>query len=133
MRVFFLGLFLSVFLFSSVACSNSKKASKTETPDKVKVSTKGAAQVESVVINTSAQCGMCQSKIEGALKKVGGVKAAALDMKTKAVTVKYDAAQTSPDALRTAIAALGYDADSVAGDAKAYKALPKCCQKGGHE
>ena len=46
---------------------------------------------EKVVIQTSAVCEMCKTNIEGALNKLEGVKAAYLDLKTMAVTVRYDA------------------------------------------
>jgi periplasmic mercuric ion binding protein len=87
---------------------------------------------EQVVIMTSAECDMCQDRIEGALRFEKGVKKADLDLKTKLVTVTFDTRKTSPEKLRQVIAAQGYHADDVAPTPEAYKKLPACCQKGGH-
>lgn len=80
-------------------------------------------------IKTSAQCGMCKTTIDEGLEKVTGIYHADLDMKTKVVTVHYDAEKTNPDAIRKAISALGYDADDVAADPTVYEQLPGCCKK----
>jgi periplasmic mercuric ion binding protein len=90
-------------------------------------------RVETVAIQTSAQCGMCQAKIEKALFKAPGVVTGTLDLETMIVTVKYDSKTTGPEAIRTLIASVGYDADDVAADPEAYAKLPRCCQKGGHD
>ncbi len=82
-----------------------------------------------VDIKTSAQCGMCKSAIEKAVNNVDGVKSANLDLETKIVTVKYDVAKTNTDALKTAIVNIGYDADEVAAETKAYENLHSCCKK----
>jgi mercuric ion binding protein len=93
-------------------------------------STKPAKQ-EVVVIQTSAQCGDCKTRIEGGLNYTKGVKYAELDMTTKQVTVKYKPKLTNPQALKKIIAATGYDADEVKADPDAIKKLPLCCQPGG--
>jgi len=59
-----------------------------------------------------------------------GVKAVELDDKTKIVTITYKTAKTDPKKLREAISKLGYDADDVEADPKAYAKLPACCKKG---
>lgn len=121
--VLFLFLSISIFL---TACSGSKTVATTS-------NTSTTSNVETLVIATSAQCGSCKSRIEPALKAVKGVNAATLDLETKQVTVKYDAQKTSPDAIRKAIAAAGYDADNISANTDAYQKLPACCQKGGHD
>ncbi len=60
---------------------------------------------------TTAQCGMCKTRIEKALHNTKGVKDADLDLKTKIVTVEYKTWKTSPDQIRKAITDVGYDAD----------------------
>ncbi|MBK7038868.1 MAG: heavy-metal-associated domain-containing protein [Bacteroidetes bacterium] len=80
-------------------------------------------------IKTSAQCGSCKSAIEKAVNNVDGVKSAELDLETKIVTVKYDVEKTNVDALKSAIVNIGYDANEVAADAKAYENLHSCCKK----
>lgn len=82
-----------------------------------------------VDIKTSAQCGTCKSAIEKAVNNVDGVKSAELDLETKIVTVKYDVSKTNVDALKSAIVNIGYDADDVPADAKAYENLHSCCKK----
>jgi hypothetical protein len=58
-----------------------------------------------------------------------GVKSATLDVDTKVATLVYNPARTTPDQLRKAISKLGYDADEVPADQKAYEKLPACCKK----
>jgi len=84
-----------------------------------------------IQISTSAQCDMCKTRIEAALAYEKGVQKSDLDLETKVVTVTYKTARTSPEKIRKAIAAVGYDADEVPADAKAYAGLPPCCKKPG--
>ena len=87
---------------------------------------------ETIVIQTSAQCGTCKTAIEKALKNTPGVKKATLDLDTKKVTVKYNPSKITPDQIRKALTAVGYDADQLPAKPAAYNALPACCKKGGH-
>ena len=84
---------------------------------------------KTVKISTSAQCGMCETTIEKAVNGLDGIENADLDMRTKAVTVSYNADKVSADDIREAISAAGYDADEVKADKSAYKKLPNCCKK----
>ncbi len=84
---------------------------------------------EVVKIKTSAQCGMCKDRIEQNIAYAKGVTDVVLDDNTKVVSITYKPAKTNPDNLRLAISKLGYDADNVKADPKAYKALPPCCKK----
>ena len=90
------------------------------------------AQTESVEIKTSAICGMCKSTIERALAYEKGVEKSSLDVKTKVVTVQYDASKTNPDKIRQCIAKAGYNADDVMREEKAYSKLSDCCKDGAH-
>ena len=85
-----------------------------------------------IKIMTSAQCGMCKERIEKAVNDLSGIQYANLDVESKVLEVKYDSEVTSPETIRKAVSKVGYDADDVPADKKAYKKLPKCCQKGGH-
>jgi periplasmic mercuric ion binding protein len=89
--------------------------------------TKGKYQ--QITIKTSAQCGMCKDRIEGAFAYEKGIKKSVLNLTDKVLTVTYDPQKKNPDQIRQIISKLGYDADDVAADPVAYKALPKCCQK----
>ncbi len=54
-------------------------------------------------------CGGCVNSVTRALKAVPGVTQAEVDLAAEQATVTYDAAQTSPAALREAIVAAGFD------------------------
>lgn len=84
---------------------------------------------ETVKIKTSSQCDECKERIEEALAFEKGVKTADLDVETKIVTVTYKKGKTSPEKIRKAISKVGYDADDVAADKKAYAKLDACCKK----
>jgi copper chaperone CopZ len=84
---------------------------------------------DTVKIKTSAVCGMCKDRIEGAMAYEKGVKSATLDLDTKFVTVIYNPLKTSPLQLEKMISKLGYDADSIPANQAAYDKLPACCKK----
>ena len=84
---------------------------------------------QTVSIKTSAQCDMCKERIEKALATQKGIKSAKLDVDTQTATVVYNGNQTTPDKIREAITAVGYDADDKKANTLAYKKLPGCCKK----
>jgi copper chaperone CopZ len=86
-------------------------------------------KTETIKIKTSSQCDMCKERIEEALAFEKGVKKSDLDVETQIVTVTYKAGKTTPGKIRRAISKVGYDADDVAADFKAYGKLPACCKK----
>jgi copper chaperone CopZ len=86
------------------------------------------AQVEKVVIKTSAQCEMCKETLETAMASLEGVKNSKLDIETKELTVKYNTGDVSIDKIRKAIATEGYWADKVMPEREAYANLPDCCK-----
>lgn len=104
-------------------------ASGSPTASDNKQEEKLSGKFETVKIKTSAQCGMCKDRIEEALAFEKGVKKSELDLDTKIVTVSYKPAKTSVDKIRKAITKVGYDADDVPSDKKAYSKLPACCKK----
>ena len=96
--------------------------------------TKGFGQIktiDTVYIHTSSVCDMCKERIETALAYEKGVKSSDLDVKTKIVKVIYRPTKTTPLAIRKAISAIGYNADEVVADVKAYNKLSKCCKHEG--
>jgi copper chaperone CopZ len=84
---------------------------------------------DTIKIKTSSQCDMCKERIEETLAFEKGVKAAALDVETQICTVTYKKNKTTPEKIRKAISKVGYDADDVAADPKAYAKLDACCKK----
>ncbi|OWY23688.1 copper chaperone [Sphingobacteriales bacterium UPWRP_1] len=95
------------------------------------VNAQGKGNTKVAEIKTSAVCGMCKDRIEAAVYAVKGVKAVVLDVDTKVATVKYNAAKTNPDKIKTAIVNAGYSADDLPASEKAYNKLPGCCKAPG--
>ena len=87
------------------------------------------SKVQTIEIQTSAQCEMCKETLEGGIAFVKGVKSVNLDMETKKLTVKYKTGKTDPDKIRKEVSDLGYDADDVTANIKVYEKLPVCCKK----
>lgn len=96
---------------------------------KAPVKAKGGYKVE---IKTSAICDMCKDAIEGDLTFEKGVKSINLDVKTKIATVVYNPKKTNPEMIRKRITKVGYNADHLKRDPKAYEKLPDCCKDGEH-
>jgi copper chaperone CopZ len=96
------------------------------------LSASGMAQEKktaTLIIQTSAKCGMCKTRIENDLKFEKGVKSVILDNASKKVSVVYRIDKTNPERIKTAITKIGYDADEMPANIKAHDRLPKCCQK----
>jgi len=91
------------------------------------------SDVETITIKTSSQCEMCKKRIEKGMRKEKGVKSATLNLDNHTLTVAYKKDKTNPDALRTALTNIGYDADNMPANEKAYKKLPDCCKKAEHD
>jgi copper chaperone CopZ len=84
---------------------------------------------DTLFVQTSAQCGMCKQTLEKAMAYEKGVISSSLDLETKILQVVYKDAKTNPEKIRKAIAAVGYDADDVKANERAYSNLPACCKK----
>lgn len=90
------------------------------------------AQSDTVRIRTSAECGTCRKTLEKEMSFEKGVRKVALDLDTKILTVIYNPSKTDALKIRIAVTRIGYDADSLSAEPKAYERLPDCCRKGGH-
>lgn len=86
-------------------------------------------KTETVEIKTSAICGMCKEKIEKEISFTKGIKKATLNKDTKILTVYYNPKKTNPQNIRLEISKIGYDADDIKADEKAYNKLSDCCKK----
>ncbi|SDD11997.1 heavy-metal-associated domain-containing protein [Williamwhitmania taraxaci] len=84
-----------------------------------------ATKTESFTV--SGKCGMCKTRIEKAAK-VEGVSKAEWSDETKLLTIVYDPAKVTSDAIQKKIAAVGHDTEKYKADAKVYDALPGCCK-----
>ena len=88
---------------------------------------------ETIVIKTSTQCEMCKERVEKGMAYTKGVVLSNLNVEKAALTVVYKSHKTTPEKIRQAISEMGYDADGIKANPKAYRQLPHCCQKGGME
>ncbi|CAG4990513.1 hypothetical protein DYBT9275_00545 [Dyadobacter sp. CECT 9275] len=108
MKTTFISLFASFLLAFNVALADGDKEIK---------------------IKTSAICEMCKARIERTLGLSKGVKSSNLDLSNKVITVKYNPAKTTPEAIKATINHTGYDADESPANQKAHDKLPSCCRK----
>lgn len=88
-------------------------------------------KVETIVIQTSAECQQCKDRLEEMLNYTKGVKYSDLDLTNMKLTIKYSPSKISSEDLKKKISELGYDADDVKANLEAQKKLPACCQPGG--
>lgn len=87
------------------------------------------AQIKDAQIKTSGQCEHCKETLEKNLRFEKGVKKVSFNPESHMVTVKYDETKTTLRNIQIAITKLGYDADSLNADPKAYEKLNACCKK----
>ena len=115
---------LALFSFTAMA-QHCGSAARTKCNEGPKLEVKGA---ETIVIQTNAYSAKSNEIFEANLPfKVKGIKEFKFDEKTSKIAVAYDAKRTNPDAIRAAIAKLGFNADQVKGDEKARAKLPAEC------
>ena len=91
-----------------------------------------AQKSQTVVFQTSAQCGMCKDRIEEVMNFVPGVKYAELNLKDMSLSIKYNTKKISAGELKKRVAEIGYTADDVVPKEEDVKKLPLCCQPGAH-
>lgn len=71
-------------------------------------------------------CGMCQQRIQKALR-IKGVTSAKWQAATKLATVTYKPAVVTLQELHRTVAAVGHDTELERAEEKVYRALPDCC------
>ena len=80
-------------------------------------------------INTpTTQCGMCSATILSALNQVDGIKDVVINESGKSVSVKYFEEKVSVEQLESTISKVGYQANDLQADPKAYSKLHFCCK-----
>ena len=79
-------------------------------------------------IEVKGNCGMCESRIEKAVKAVDGVSKADWSKETKVLEVVFDDAKTSTDKIETAVAKGGHDTPNHKAADDVYNKLPDCCK-----
>ncbi len=95
------------------------------------VTAQKAIKKDTVIIKTSTECNMCKERIEKEMAYTKGIISSTLNVEKAEFTVIYKPHKTTPENIRLAISKIGYDADDVKANMKAYNSLPNCCQKGG--
>lgn len=110
-------MFLGTFAFSPVSAQSS-----TNTQTEV------AQGTESATFKVSGKCGMCKNRIETAVNELEGIQSVNWDVKTKDLTVKYDASKVKENEIHVKIASVGHDTAKVKASDKAYNSLPGCCK-----
>lgn len=88
-----------------------------------------AAENDTVFIQTSAICGDCKERLEHNISFEKGVTFVELNDSTKVLTIVYKTGKNDKEKLKIAVTKIGYDADDLAADPKAYDRLPACCKK----
>jgi mercuric ion binding protein len=112
-------LTLLFFAFLACQCSQANR-------DNAAAADAGANTV-SASFQVWGNCGMCEKTIEKGAKAAGAI-AADWNEDNDNITVQFDPAKTSLEAIHAGIAAVGYDTDQRYGDDAAYYKLPECCQ-----
>lgn len=86
------------------------------------------AEMKEDSIKTTAVCDECKERIESKFKQVRKLESYNLNFETGIFTVKYDTEKIELKEIKKIVSQLGYDADDIKADPKAYAKLPKCCK-----
>lgn len=105
---------LATVLFSSTGYSQTNQKVVT------------AANTKTETFKVWGNCESCQARIEKAAK-IDGVSAASWNKDSKMLTVSFNPAKTSDEAIQKKIAAAGHDTKKFKADDKVYAQLPGCC------
>jgi periplasmic mercuric ion binding protein len=87
------------------------------------------SKTETVVVKSSVVCAMCEQKVKKDLAFEKGVTDIQVNLKEKLITVEYRPNRTNEEKIKKAITKIGYDADELMADEKAYDKLPACCKR----
>lgn len=85
------------------------------------------AEIKTEKFKVYGNCGMCENRIEKAVKAIDGVSAAEWNKDNKILEVTFDDSKTSLEKIHQAIADAGHDTDMKKADDKTYNDLPGCC------
>lgn len=90
-------------------------------------------KLQELKVKTSAVCDMCKESLEKAMAYERGVKSSNLDVESAILTILYNPEKTSPEKIKKSISLVGYDADELHANEKAYNKLNACCKKDAHK
>ena len=111
----------------------AKKAAKTDNTVgslDAEVSTflvKNTPEGQEATFKVFGNCGMCENRIEGALKDVKGIQSADWNVDTKMLVVKFSK-DISVEDIQQKIATAGHDTGKYRAKDSVYNELPGCCQ-----
>jgi len=88
--------------------------------------TKTSGQNKTETFKVWGKCDMCKTRIEKTVKAEGAT-SANWDTKTEMLTVTFDPAKTSVDALGKKLASVGHDTEKYKAPDDVYAKLPGCC------
>ena len=85
---------------------------------------------ETITIKSVIACQSCVDRIQKDLPYLAkGIKTVKADVATNTIVVTYKTDKTTPNDIRKAITAIGYDADDMKADEAAFKKLPEHCRQ----
>jgi copper chaperone CopZ len=87
---------------------------------------KPAGEKKTETFKVWGKCDMCKTRIEKAVKAEGAT-SADWNIKTSMLTVIFDPAKTSVDALGKKLASIGHDTEKFKASDDVYAKLPDCC------
>lgn len=94
------------------------------------------AQKQTITINTQIhcdhclQCGSCGANINDQIRSANkGIRKVKIDPAANIITVVYVDSKTSPEKIREAVLAAGFDVDDKKAAPEAVAKLDDCCQK----
>jgi copper chaperone CopZ len=87
---------------------------------------KSTAQQKTETFKVWGKCDMCKTRIEKTVK-AEGVTSANWDTKTEMLTITFDPAKTTVDALGKKLASVGHDTEKYKAPDDVYAKLPGCC------
>ena len=86
-----------------------------------------SAPANSDTIKVNGECGMCKNRIQKALK-LDGITSANWNTETKLLTVTYNSAVITNEAIQKKVAAVGHDTEKYQAEDAVYNKLPGCCK-----
>jgi len=86
------------------------------------------SQMKTETFSVYGSCGMCQTRIEKAVKSVEGVSRAKWNSDKQALTIAYDESKAKLIDIHKAVAKVGHDTDLEKADDTVYSNLPGCCK-----
>ena len=118
-------LTIAIFLIS--LCFMNKTTAQ-ESPKKKNKRAKITIQTNTYCDHCN-KCGSCAGRIKSELTYIKGIKFVSYDDDEMMISVIYNEAKITIEQIRKEISKLGYDADDIPANQKAYQMLDACCKK----